>query len=98
MAGRIVLADHQVDVLAAYGSMMESDDYLAILYHALSWLSWIICVLLVLRIVYLGGKFWWDRKLDVVNNSAAIELIVTFAGAAFFAAVPEIATQLLEGR
>ena len=93
-----MLAVHQVSVRAAYGSMMESDDYLAILYHALSWMSWIICILLVLRVVYLGGKFWWDRKMDVMNNSAAIELMVTLVGAVIFGSVPEIANRLLEGR
>lgn len=93
-----MLAVHQVSVRAAYGSMMESDDYLAILYHALSWMSWIICILLVLRVVYLGGKFWWDRKMDVMNNSAAIELMVTLVGAVLFGSVPEIANRLLEGR
>lgn len=93
-----MLAVHQASVRAAYGSMMESDDYLAILYHALSWMSWIICILLVLRVVYLGGKFWWDRKMDVMNNSAAIELMVTLVGAVLFGSVPEIANRLLEGR
>lgn len=98
MVGCNISPGHQVSVLASYGSMMESDDYLAILYLGLSWLAWIICALLVLRVVYLGGKFWWDRKMDVMNNSAAIELMVTLVGAVLFGSVPEIANRLLEGR
>lgn len=98
MTRHVPSVDTDVYVYAAlYDSMMESDDYLAILYHALSWLSWIICVLLVLRLVYLGGKFWWDRKMDVMNNSAGIEIMTTLVGAVLFGAVPEIANKLLAG-
>lgn len=98
MVGSSISSGHKVSVLASYGSMMESDDYLAILYLALSWLAWIICALLVLRVVYLGGKFWLARKNDALDNSAAIELMVTLVGAVLFGSVPEIANKLLEGR
>lgn len=36
--------------------------------------------------------------MDVMNNSAAIELMVTLVGAVLFGSVPEIANRLLEGR